>query len=205
MSKSNANIESLVETLSKEVKFLEQELAEIRAQIEPLKNKCVELVENIRGLKNQRDELKLSLRPDPNEIDFDVILSLNGHEESSVLYRERERQLALLHLHPSGYWADTGQKAIQITLTKNSDAKTKAVFDGLCLVLPHIIPDEDGYRRISIFESTLSQYGSWQLVGLTDNENGEFLLLCNRREKKRFPNLMEALIYCQKNCWYEED
>jgi hypothetical protein len=183
---------------------LGQELKEAHDAMKPLQAKCSKLSGQISRLAEKRDLLKLATRPNPDEIDFDIILPKDGYGQTVANHKERERQLELLHLRASGVWTDTGQGAIQISLLKARSEKTKAVFDGLCVVLPHIVPNDQGMRRIGIFEHTLSQHGSWFLGVLGDNGSSETLLLCNNRENQRFTNLMAALEYCQEYHWYEE-
>jgi hypothetical protein len=194
---------TLPEILSK-LEQLSHELDETRDAMAPLQDKCLKLCERISKLSEQRDLLKLEIRPKPDEIDFDIVLPKDAWAETSVNRKERVRQLGLLHLDAAGVWMQTGQGAVRIALVRSKPAKTKAVFDSLSLLLPHIMPDSEGLRWIDIFEHTLSEYCSWTLGVVGDNENSKTLLLRNGREYAAFPNLMAALEYCQENHYYEE-
>lgn len=198
-------------TLDEQIAELETERANLFKQKEPIDARLIETHNLLEALKTKRDTAKIKR----GEFKFpDYKMIMDRSEESMPLYRERERQLQKLGLRGEGYIPDTMQTAIKVTLYREHNKKNKnrnlRAYVGLVKLLPYMKPMTEnnhrtqykGKKYVSLFEHTLSQYGSWFLL-LTGNENDVVELHNSYSEKKKFKNLKEAFNYCAIHHYYE--
>lgn len=124
--------------------------------------------------------------------------------------------LETIGLSSSGIVYDTGQKVIQIKLTKGDSEQLEKVLSGLEKILPFVKPISSGwentdYRRnearkiVNIFEHTLAENGIFELEIFNDEK--EFVITKQtygqRKEIHKFDNLKDALLKIQ-DCYYYE-
>lgn len=198
-----------LEKLDKEVEGLETKRQDLFAKVEPLNAALVSNYKKLERLKNKRDKLKLASLKKKGKDFVDLDIMLCGDPESTIMYKERERQLKKLSLNSSGYIQETGQVCIQISLNKSDDKLRKKVFSSICFLLPHLIPVKRDSRSkkeivLDIFEHTLSQYGSYYLHLSEADPLAKCKIVRSYGVEEDFKNLDEALKYIQKHHWYEE-
>jgi hypothetical protein len=193
-----------IESIERKLASLQDERNRIFEQIIPLQERAAKLYHQIQRLQEKRDRLIISGRDDPEAIDFGIIMG-TGPSVSRVMADERDRQLEKLSLRSGGYWSDTNQTCIQIALTKGDEVMTRAVFDGLRKVLPHIIPNDQNERRVDIFDHRLSADGGWKLAILGPDEHSEVVLKNGRFERQMFNDLWSALKHCEQHNWDRSD
>lgn len=69
----------------------------------------------------------------------------------------------------SGQWTETQQSVVRVTLPKNDGAKARKIWDKMVELLPFITQHSDGYRRVDMFEHTLSEHGVYHILVDSDN------------------------------------
>ena len=100
----------------------------------------------------------------------------------------------------SGYYPETDQLALRITLDQHLPLDGQlGILDFIPFIKPHSKGENRDYKKVGIFEESLSEFGSWALL-LSDTET---ILVHNRQEKQRFSNIREALQYIYKHLPYE--
>jgi hypothetical protein len=185
-----------------EIAELEKEETKLRVSIEKLSEKLTGVIHKLSLLKNQRDFEYLKNRP--KDINKDIEIMLMGNPDSTSMYKEQQKLLKEYGLGSSGYYSGTGQNAIQITFYRNKKDTIKKVYKGLCTVLPSLLPPQKGQDvTISIFEHTLSANGVYKLCIRGNTPESSCYLEHSYREDIEFKNLMDALIYIEKNHWYD--
>lgn len=187
-----------VEELMKHKKELEAILAKNRKEVDVLME-CI--LKNVQTLKSVDDALDSHLL-DGNDIES----LLETFPETKTKRRLTDEYFKKWEwgLRPNGYFPDTEQRCIQISLYKHDDEHTKMVHDGILELLPYIKPLKDGKKRFDIFEHTLSYYYSFYLV---QTEDGEFQVVTHidvGPPRKRSHDLMVVLKYIQEHLYYEK-
>lgn len=105
-----------------------------------------------------------------------------------------------LSINISGYNPDTNQGCIKLTYHKGDSLKS--ISDELSLFLPYIIP-HNNVKKISIFESSLSEYGSYFLHVDCDN-NSKIIQIAHGRTYEIYQgSLDDCLAYIGQNLYYE--
>lgn len=79
-------------------------------------------------------------------------------------YRAWASAVQALGLHPQGYNKETGQRCASVMLTKGSAESLERTLAGLSELLPHWRAMPDGWIHVGIFEHTLSQSGSYEML-----------------------------------------
>lgn len=184
-------------TLAIDIEWIEENLAIIDESIERLQACRINLNTRLSAIKEEKDSLKIG------EFTWKELLDANGTQISHNKLIKRLNEFCLGGLDSIGYWPDTQQRAIQVKIFKGaSTTKLVNIHSGLLAILPHITTNEDGYRQINLMEHTLSEFYSWTIGVLGYNADSETHILQNNYEYKKFPTLMDALIYCKKHHWY---
>jgi hypothetical protein len=186
-----------LDTIEKQLAVLNGKLGEAWGELRVAQERVSGLVKKVKRLEDKRDRQRIA---SSGEIDYSLILK---QPQSSVVYEKAKEWLASLGLRQNGYWTDTDETGIEIALTKGDRAKTLDVFDGLSLILPHITPNEEGLKRIQVFEHSLGLHGCYYLVV----SDGDVTVQCIRfhsvKDEVKFPDLMSALIHCEEHLWYD--
>lgn len=188
-------------TIDDELAELEAKRAVICAQISKLSDEATGLYDQCQKLREEIAERELAKSDQPN---WPLLLK---EQNSMVMYRALDKALHEFGMSSSGYRPSTMQRGIQISLYKyapDSAAKLEKTFDGLQKILPYIEP-VDGWKVIGIFESTLSEFGSYTLfVGEKVCE----LRKCTYGSERvifKANSLLEALEYIQKHHPYDNE
>lgn len=186
-------------TIEDELAELEAQRAAICKEIERLGNQASKLYDAIGLLKDKIFERELAKTGEDN---WSLLLK---EQDSAVAYKALCKALAKYEMMSCGYRPSTMQRVIQISLYKyapDSAAKLEKTFNGLQKILPYIEP-VDGWKAIDIFESTLSESGSYNLyVGEKVCE----LRKCTYGSERvifKANSLLEALEYIQKHHPYD--
>lgn len=135
------------------------------------------------------------------ETDYEKILDI--YPETDYKYDLRRKVLSQWNLDTDGYFLETGQSTIQITLYRRDDETLHATYYGIKKLLHIIKPLQDGKKHFKIFERTLSANGIYDLT----IEKNEFQVIRTRYGREtvvyKSDNLMAALKYIQQNHFYE--
>lgn len=140
---------------------------------------------------------------------------LEHFPETETRRKLKEKYLKSLGLEcGSGYWIETNQSVIRISLLRNDNDKTQKVYKGILEILPYIKPLKTGRKLIDIFEHTLSLYDSYYLE-IDEHQNysvttGRMIRSKSNvsiKERTIFDSkdLLETLKYIQLFHYYEEN
>jgi hypothetical protein len=130
---------------------------------------------------------------------------LNCIPETTARYKACNKYLESIGLRSSGYYPDTNQRAVQIGLYQDDDDDFEVQYKGLESILPVIKPLTEGFKRIDIFESSLSEFGVYSLrVYADDDYKINFTRYSNSRTIAEFKTLREAMKFIQKNHYYQK-
>jgi len=186
-----------LEELQEKKDKLEKRINEKRYELEIIQKSLMPMISEMRTIDESIDEKALSIE-DPSNF-------LEMFPETKVKRKLTEEYLKSLNLFYSGsYWTDTNQSVVRIQLYKNDNEYTEKVRDGILEVLPYIKIGENGRKRFSIFEYTLSYSHSYYLEYEEDKKM--FHLADNRHYvRSSSEDLMEVLKYIQLNHYYEKE
>lgn len=200
-----------IEAIEARIEELSNKREANNAKMQPMFKENSALTDEIQELQAQ----VLKLKSEAIETEEDMIKFYIVNDGSSYgrdHYNARKRFFESLGIHVSGYFPSTNQTGFEIQLDKYGSNLEKTL-NGIMTVLPYIIPiDGEEYGRnkvttISIFENTLSEFGSYSLV--YDFESTEWILSIiawhRRSELKVFKTLREALEYISVKHYYGYD
>ena len=121
-------------------------------------------------------------------------------------HNERDKKLAKIGLGSTGYFDETEQVCIRISLTKGSKKSFNATVKGLKFILPYLKPIGNKIP-IDIFEETLSEHGVYKLKVDKDMKKSVLTKTCYSMEMwvEKFNTIEEAVLYIQQNHWYDEE
>lgn len=183
------NLQSVREFLFKQKKEIDRKLLDNYKSIEKLKE-----LDSIKFL--QKTDLTFK-----EKVDFllfeDGHAPKNSHNECYSFFNSE-----LSGLYVSGYFPFNNQKSIQIKLLKGVNCNIESVYNSLNKILDIIKPFNDkGDKLFSLFEYTLSEYESYNIILNKDNEwklvNGRYQTL------EKFESMRQMLDYCQKHHYYQ--
>lgn len=194
MKKIKSDIDIYIEL----IKQTENEISSIRKLIAPLNDELTTLCERNKTLNSQLDALKIKNTKKP---DWNFILH-SGQSESMELHRYRNEMLRSIGLSSSGYFPETKQAAIQLTLIKGKPETKAKTLKSLSMLLPYIKPVA-GTLRFGIFEHTLCEYGIYTLV-LNKKWEIHFTRYSHTTTEQSFDTLKEAIEYIYENHYYEK-
>lgn len=178
---------------------LEEQRAVICEEIKRLNNQASKLYDEITPLKDKIFERELAKSDQPN---WPLLLK---EQDSMVMYKALDKALAKYGMMSFGYRPLTMQHVVKISLYKYAPdraAKLEKTFDGLQKLLPYIEPIE-GWRIISILESTLSELGSYNLYVSEKVCEIRKTTHCSERTIFESKSLREVLEYIQENLSYD--
>jgi len=181
----------------------EQKCSEILDQIEPLKKKVGRLYNRNTKLKDRIATIKSNQK----KIDWNWLLSHDGDTKGDVRYNFMDKTLRKIGLGHSGYFPNTDQTCIQISLGKDNPQSLKKTMAGLKKVLPYLKPAlVNNFVLVDIFEHTLSEFGKYQLCINRDKNIYQIRKISWGHEttEKQYDNLKNALEYIQKEHWYSD-
>jgi hypothetical protein len=151
---------------------IQQEIAKLHEAMAPLQQQQSVLYAQLRDSHEARSEAMFKAavpdRIDPKTIDWKAILFLLGNniQISRGVHREATALFGLFDMSVNGYNPATKQGTPRIKVTQSPDLRSFALnLAGLRTFLP-VMQTFDCFRvpgrvSFSIFESTLSQYGSY--------------------------------------------
>jgi len=190
-----------VEDLEKYKKEEQEKIDQTRREYKTIGNRIIQLLSTMRKIEEALDEKTLNL----NNIEK-LLQKFPETNTRRKLLREYLETICGENYHlvidSSGYWPDTNQSAIRISLYQNNYEITKRVFVGILKLLPYIKPIRTGAKMFDIFEHTLSYNHSFYLA-YYENEN--IFAIIDEKEKRRFhsDDLMEVLKHIQEHYYYE--
>lgn len=189
--------------LSAQLHEVQARLAALRAEYEALGERILAEVAVETRLKDVITRQRLeAAQAGSTALDWPYLLEEGQGPEH---YKLCNQALADLGLSGSGYYPETMQRAVRITMHQHQAGQVELLGASLKLVMPHIKPMNDGYGYVGIFERSLSEFGSYLLRFLPDQSTFE----CIRRRYgsvsvlKTSSDLYEVLAYIQANHYYE--
>jgi hypothetical protein len=185
------------------MELIEQnEITSIRELIAPLNDELIALCEKRTTLTSKLDTLKINkAKSDKKKTDWADILHSEYHD-SLCKSNYRQEKLRDIGLESSGFFQDTNQAAIQIRLINGKPETKNKTLKGISTLLPYIKPIK-GQIRFCIFESTLCEYGIYNLV-LGKKWELTFTRYSHTTTEKTFDTLKEAIEYIYENHYYEK-
>ena len=192
----------------KTIKELEQEIIDnkckrvgLELQKEPIERELNRLFKRNIELGDQIAKIKMN----DKVTDWEWLLYTSNAEQSMEKYHLRERKLREINLMSGGFFFELSQIQVRIALVKNDEKSLPATLKGLNKILKYIKPF-NGYKRIDIFEHSLSKNGCWNL--LINEEKSEYIIQLTRYGNEsiehKFEDLKSALEKIQKTYYYED-
>jgi hypothetical protein len=198
------------------MKLADMKLTDLQAEMDKNADKRIELIaqldpieKKLGRLSNRRKKLQdhySILKSKGKAIDWDWLLH-SGHDENSMhKYHLREEKLRKMNLTSTGFYDETGQVCIKISLIKNEPTSLPDTLKGLRGILKRIKPLEDGFKHVSIFEHTLSRDGIYTLLIDEAKEKYVIQLTQYRRDEviSEHKTLRAAVKEIQDKYYYED-
>lgn len=203
------------EELAAHAAQLDGTISKLRKQMDELSAQLSDQVIVRKLLQEVLDKRALERSPS----DWPLLLN-HGENSSTALYEAAKARLEALAvdghhrgIEAHGYFTETGQRALRISLRKGSPVLTERVHAALVQLLPHVRlvesqPRErgelgDSYKCISIFEYSLSEFGSYFLA--IDEKRGLYTV-CRARYSLRIEHqakdLRSLLDYVEQHHYY---
>lgn len=180
-----------------QIEEAEKQRKELFALQAPINKKLVSNSKKLDKLRNKLSVVELAeTRTSEQEIEY--YLS-EEYDEGMVKHTARESFWREFGLHRGGMRRETKQSYLEVALTYNDEKSLEKNLKALEKVLPYIKSIE-GYKKIGIFEHTLSEFGSYELLIKKDEYSVSHYYGYN---KDKFKTLRAALEYIQKNHWYD--
>lgn len=202
------------EALQVERAQVEQHLTALRLRYAQLSEEIHSWAKRAQALDEETDQRRLKAVLAAPAVDWPFLLAVNAYGNTSqARFKASNEAVAALArvsdhsaLSLSGYFPETQQRCVQLGLVGDNDLVTEVALKGLEQLLPHLKAVElPRLQRkavvIKVFESTLSENGSYQL--LIDPSLNSFSL-----ERVRYgsphvlvtaDNLGDVLNYVQKH------
>lgn len=203
---------SELEKLEKKLMALKAERKELFALQEPIKAK---LSSTYRAVEKVKDKIAVCLLAAEGPTNWAFLLDVDS---GTAAYNAAEEELSVWGLDVDCYLPSTGQRVVRVSMTRGDKVSYDKALAGLREVLPFIKPlpedpdsvrgdfDRAGYKYVSIFESTLSEDGSYYT--LINEEKNDYRLMQDRYHStytlEKFPTLEELLKYVQVHHWYRD-
>jgi hypothetical protein len=183
------------EELEKEKQKLEKDLESLRKNYKTLMTKLTKTTNRISEIDSELDKRNLK----GNDIEK-LLETFPETETKEKLLRDL---LSKFDLSAEGYFPDTGQRCIQISLEKDSKESLQKTYYGLKLLLPYLKPVKDGNIYVDIFESTLSRFGIYTLIIKKEKFEVEKTTCGHPETIYSNKDLKKVLEYIQKHHYYE--
>ena len=181
-----------------EIAKIEAEREEVFKQMKPLEDKSTRLYNK---LKKKKGELTKAILLDASFEDKIKYLITESGSDGLEKHVAAEKFFKNLGLETSGYFPKTGQRRVRVSLIRGCDKSLEGTLSGLNKVLPFIKPI-DGEKLISIFEHTLSEYGSYS-IAISNSYDVVKHTYGRKSVEKSFNSLLDCLKYVQYVHYYE--
>jgi phage-related protein len=195
MSYSLQEIQSQIDALS----AANKELFEVKKPID------LKISENYSKIKNLKEDYSKTFLSNPElsfNDKFEFLMFENGSSGdptiSAAINLLFKNELPALKV--AGYFSFSSQKSISVALIKGINCNLQNVYQDLNKIIDLIKPSNaSGDKIFDLFEHTLSKYSSYCLKLSSSN----VWSLVEGRSHTNFDSLMDLLIYCQENHYYE--
>jgi len=185
---------------------LEERRKELFELQEPINRELETNYEKIEKVKNEIGKILIEKNP----CDWELLLEEKGGQ---AIYDQYNKELRRRGLIGGGYFPETGQRCIKISLIKNSEDSYDNTIRALLEILPFVKPltkeTDAGYKYIGILESTISEHGVYFFLIDDEKNKVEYKLMKTiygrTSELKKFNSLSKAIKYVQENHWYSEN
>lgn len=186
---------------------LNQEIDLLRAEISSKNEKLLKLIEK---QKEEKERIFLeSIKEIKDEDKF--WLSLLEEDNTAASYRKLNEELGKYLLLNSGYYPETNQRCIRISINKSyTDEQLKKIEEGINKILKYIKPfnlekyskEFENSKVFDIFDHGLSERYSFDLI----NKDDKWKIISKRHSiiniVSEHENLMDALKVIRKRFYY---
>ena len=193
--------------LNEQIAVLEKECTIALKVLHKAQRKHTTIYKKLSKLKEKRDTINLSTVALEN-VNWNYLLA-DANNNTTAKYNKMQEMIGKLRkqynlnysgLTNGGYWVDTDQIALKISLVYNDTENTKNIIKALEVVLPYIKPLKDGYKRIDIFDHNLSLYANYYML---INEEGQTKILSSSGNDYKWDTLENTMEYIQQSLWCE--
>jgi len=192
-----------LQKLEEDLKAIEHQRARLFELQEPIIKELRESYDKMGVLKNEIGKLRLA---SSKVVDWELLLTEDSGE---AIYKRYDKELWKRGLFGGGVLTHTRQRCIKIKLVKNDELSYNKTLEAVREILPFIKPiptrRDRGYKFVDVFESTLSEFGTYYLL-ISETKHIYRLMLSvhmHITELKRFKSLEELVKYVQENHPYE--
>lgn len=177
---------------------LEETIAALDAQIDPLVRARREASIMAEKLRESIDKMRLESAGD----DFELLLDASA---SRTVYERALKVFSEMGLLVSCEWRDTGQRCLNVMLTRGSQESLEKTLAAIRELSGHYKPQPDGFVHYSVFENTLSESGSYYLLVSPDFASAMVTQHSYSRVTTLFEgDLKSAVAFVQENHWYDD-
>lgn len=172
----------------------------IHKQMAPLCARLSALAEELCPLREERGRLKYGGALDWREV---VRALASDDAASAFLSRRVEQELDRFDMLPDGYWADTCEASLQLSVRRTSESEAKCSA-GVRFFGPLLTPHADGLVWFGLLEHTCSRHGSYTLKVKPDMREVRLCVVEWGHERliKSFQSPEKAVKYIRKHHWY---
>ncbi len=194
--------------IEEQIKELEEQIAYLHKRIEPLQQ---DILKKHKRVERLREKLSAQHEKEGKLDDIRWLIENYEPDRTSQKHYQALSNWAYTHgVYMSGYIPETNQPSFKVMMRKDGSNLDQTI-DTLNILLPILKPFRPEYYEgdgeviyISVFEHTLSEWGSY---GMYVDPNGEWAKvdrICRYRGEVLFSGtIREALEYLAKNHWYE--
>jgi len=180
---------------------LEIEREPLFEEREKITQQIVKINKKIEKLRDQKEKQQMQ-KPMTTAQEIEYFLFEDGRV-SGKRYEARSKFWESKGLYSSGYFPDTEQVNLQLMLYKGKGDNLEQTIKSVEEVLPFIKANDQGVKRLDVFEHTCSEHGSYN-VEITDNSYDLVVHRWHRKStEKSFDNLRSLVEYVQEHHYYE--
>jgi hypothetical protein len=167
-------------------------------QREDWDNRYSVLYKKIEDAQNELHSIKLE------KCEADWYFLLEVKPESMVRYKAADNALRKIGLYASGYWEETNQRCIQISLYRDDKEHANKVMESVQVLLPYLKARSGGFKQFSITDESLSEHGSYSLQVWPDRYEVEKMYYYNSKTVYSSPNIEDVFDYIRKELYYNQ-
>jgi len=193
--------EMTIKEIEKEIESNEEKREELFKKKAPIDRNLIRLSKRNSKLSDQITKIRATSK----KTDWEWLLQDDNASNGMEKYHLRQNKLRELNLASSNIFPTTRQVQIRVALTKNDKESLPKTLKGLKKILKYVKPVEK-FKRIDIFEHTLSEHGVYEL--LINEDKNQYYIQCTRWTRVeilyKFDNLKDALEKIQNSYFYED-
>ncbi len=199
MAKSLKNLS--IEDAETEISRVKELILPVRKEYKSVERKLTTLLSKQRALEEHVSGLKIETMK-AGQIDWKHLLKVAPH--STVAYTFLSDHLRITYgVNQMGMWSGTQQSCISLRLKEDSAESLQKNIQCVRDLEAYVEPLDDGFKHFSIFESSCSEDGSYNLLIGEDGVAHVEVSRYYSTTKLFTGTIEEAVAYIQKNHYYE--